>query len=206
MEYFRVVKYFICVKEPKTKDKDIDTFIDLAFNKKKINRLYRYDYTNYNVNLLRNDIYNYDNVQGYNRRYLFTKGNIYHTTDFSEDYIIDDAGNSHKITIELMECFKKYDFKLDDITNKVVHLKQSKGDTIEIMPFHYRFDTKKTVYSVKCSIRLPNNLINTRQTLDYSPLEGIIYCYGCLRELDERTRFLKRCLEGKAYKKTRINS
>lgn len=184
------MKYYICIEEPpkavNEKCEDENLFIQEVFNSYKINNYY-----------------------GDNRFYYFTpkkqnilelrKGQIYHTTSYSDDYVIDDYGMTHKL-IGLRQYLKEYNFELDDETKKLIKTKEKRGDTIVIEPFSYSFKLEKVIYNIAVHL---GSAYKSKMTMDYSPFEGIIYCYKCLRRDNQTMSLIKKCMEGKAYSKNK---
>ena len=181
------MKYYICIEEPpkavNKKCEDENLFIKEVFNSYKINyygddRFYSHSLFPKNQNIL-----------------AFRKGQIYHTTSYSDEYVIDDYGITHKL-IGLRQYLKEYNFELDDETKKVIKTKEKRGDMIVIEPFSYSFKLEKAIYTITVHLGSTNK---SKMTVDCSPFEGIIYCYKCLREDNQTMSLIKKCMEGKVY-------
>lgn len=180
------MKYYICIEEPpkavNEKYEDENLFIQEVFNNYKINsyrdnRLYYFIPKNQNI-------------------LAFRKGQIYHTT-YSDDYVIDDYGMTHKL-IGIRQYLKEYNFELDDETKKLIKTKEKRGDMIVIEPFSYSFKLEKAIYTITVHL---GSTYKSKMTMDCSPFEGIIYCYKCLRGDNQTISLIKKCMEGNAYSK-----
>lgn len=191
------MKYYICIEEPKltaTKE-DVNLFVNEVFGRNS-NRYF--DFHNYGGA----DFYNYCSFAEKTAQCKLTKGIIYHTTLYSDDHILDDYGNAHKI-MEFESCLKEYSFEIDEATKRIIKNKEEKGDTIFIEPLSYNFKEEKAVYCVTVTLNCKKGIEHrtSRTTVGYSISDSIMYCYSYFRGCTKTVALITKCLDGKAYKK-----
>lgn len=160
------MKYYICTKEVEELN-DINWFIHYTFT-------------------TTNTICYYDNNRGYayERQYNFFKGYIYHTAPYSDEYIIDGKGVSHKVIDLVPGYFAPFDFEIEEGVKEIQ--KKKKDDLIEITPSYIDLNGK-TKYHILCRLQI-GKYTKCYELYSYSQYEGIIECYKRLRTMDERYR------------------
>lgn len=150
------VKFYLCIKEPERNYQDINMFIS---------------YTFYNGNLA------FTKENNINDKPMFTLGQIYHTVSFNPDYIADANGNTFTLD-EVKEYLVPFDFKIDELTKKV--LENKKDDEINISPIMVK-DGKETFYSVIVTTYTKNNVRVAAQTIGNDIYYCLKSCYDKLR-------------------------
>ena len=117
------LKFYICVKDfCKLNDVKTNSFIEEVFNKTK------------DVNI----------ILRATKPSLF-KDRIYHTSPYSDAYLIGEDFQLYKIN-DLKDFLVEFNFELDDATKRLLEKKQN--DIISIMPIRYSSVCKKTMFNI----------------------------------------------------------
>lgn len=149
------MKYYLCINEieEKKENSDVNWFIQYTFST--------------------------SNSSGYcncynEKQYGFRKNYIYHTTSYSDDYIVDDNGKSHKVLSVVPKYFVPFEFVVDERIKKIQEKK--KEDKITIIP--YSIEGHKVWYNIICETK-----VACSQTFDTSQYDGVIWCYKRIRAM-----------------------
>ena len=169
------IKYYKCIKEPIRLENDINMFISYTF------------YGTNNGNSTNASYYQNNNPR-------LTLGCIYHTTYFSNDYIIDDSATSRKL-IEVMQYLEPYELIIDKLTQKIIEKK--KNDIIEIRPMRVYEDS--TSYLITVSAFTKSGIIVTIQIYSDSIYDGLISCYKRLRTRNDNYCMFYSLIHNKIY-------
>ena len=167
------MKYFLCKKTPKGSN-DINAFIAVAFNGKMIQTTNNYPYGN-----------------SY-QQYGFIPSYIYHTSSWSNDYLVDGNGVSSTFA-NIADCFEEIEVKIDDEVARIIAKKEEKGDTISILPLQVVNDGE-ILYEVSCC---HNGAI--RRCIGVSQYDCIINCYKRIREQGDTTKAFKCVVHSHIY-------
>ena len=168
------MKHFVCKKVPEGSN-DINAFIAVAFNGKMIQTTNNYPYGN--------------SYQPYG---MFIPGYIYHTTSWSDDYLVD--GNGVYSTFgNIADCFEEIEVKIDDEVARIIAKKEEKGDSISIQPLQIVNDGV-VLYDVSC---YHNG--KTIRCIGASQYDCIINCYKRIREQDDIAKVFKYVVHGHIY-------
>jgi hypothetical protein len=184
------MKYYLCIKDDNTYGND---FLKELFMK-------RYD------SYLNGTYYNYTDRYGIGRGYrhsddnyhTFSKGQIYRTVSYSDDYVKDDYGNSFKV-IGLTNILMEFNFELDEDTKQMIKAKEDKGDTIQVEPYRYNEITNETIYRITCTSK-QMNVLKAATRIDSSPVQGIIDCYKEIRMFNLTCIRVKNAFKGSLLK------
>lgn len=152
------MKYYLCINEieEKKENSDVNWFIHYTFSTSNSSGYY--------------DVGNYYNE----KQYGFRKNYIYHTTSYSDDYIVDDNGKSHKVLSIVPKYFVPFEFDIDERIKKIQEKK--KEDKITIRPHSVENDEVK--YNIICETK-----VVCSQTFDTSQYDGVIWCYKRIRAM-----------------------
>lgn len=145
------MKYYLCIKDvPSSSNDDITAFIAFAFNSgRKADEI---------------------------TRCFFSKGYIYYTPMFSDEYIVDTYHKSHKLA-GLEEYFEEFKLEIEEEAQRIIENK--KNDVIRIVPL-YKNSNGVPVYSIDCLYQGKNEC--KRETaISTSQVDGIIECYKKIR-------------------------
>lgn len=158
------MKYYLCINEieEKKENSDVNWFIQYTFSASNSSGYY-------DVN---------------EKQYGFRKNYIYHTTSYSDDYIVDDNGKSHKVLSVVPKYFVLFEFVVDERIKKIQ--KKKKDDLIEITPSYIGLNgTIK--YRISCKLQIGKHT-KCCELYSYSQYEGVIECYKRLRTMDGNYR------------------
>lgn len=168
------MKYFVCKKVLEGSN-DINAFIAVAFNGKMIQTTNNYPYGN-----------------SYQQYGVFIPGYVYHTTSWSDEYLVDGNGVNSTFA-NISDCFEEFELKIEDEAAEIIAIKGKKGDSISIQPLQVVNDGVM-LYDVSC---YHNGTI--RHCIGASQYDCIIYCYKNLRFDGLLTRVYKTLIYEKLY-------
>ena len=118
-------RFFKCVKEPVYEEtsNQVNLFVSYTF----------YSGTNRNDGIT-NNIYNRSS------RVNFTLNNYYHTSDYSDEIVIDDYYVTHNLK-DVMEYLEEVELDIDEDVKRFIEVKEKKGDEIIIHPIYDKYGT-----------------------------------------------------------------
>ena len=158
--------YYLCVKQPENEENPFsisaNMFITYSFGN---------TVTNQYVN---------------GRKYAFTLGYIYRTQ--VKKFIMDENGKRHRIQ-DVSEYLKPYDFKIDEDAERLIRMKEEKGDTINIYPIKLNTNGRIS-YECECkTVDKKGILHHNFVVLTFSQADVIRECYRIMRKQDKSTIF-----------------
>ena len=158
------MKYYLCINEieEKKENSDVNWFIHYTFSASNSSGYYDYN----------------------EKQYGFRKNHIYHTTSYSDDYIVDDNGKSHKVLSVVPKYFVPFEFVVDERIKKIQEKK--KDDLIEITPSYIDLNGE-IKYHIVCEAKVGSRR-TISQVFDTSQYDGVIRCYKRMRVMSPMYR------------------
>jgi len=178
------MKYYLCINEieEKKENSDVNWFIQYTFGYYKAMDNYSNDFLKQSFDSKAGveDVRNYYNE----KQYGFRKNYIYHTTSYSDDYIVDDNGKSHKVLSVVPKYFVPFEFVVDKRIKKIQEKK--KDDLIEITPSYIDLNGE-IKYHIVCEAKV-GSCRTISQVFDTSQYDGVIRCYKRMRVMSPMYR------------------